>query len=422
MVQQSVLQNPHIKSVSKQRPDFEVADIFRNFGEEYRSKNRLPGSHLKVMRAIEACRTAELGGHVEECDNKDCDFTRIAYNSCRNRHCPKCQTLTKVKWLQDRQAELLPVAYYHAVFTLPRELNPLVLSNKKVLLDMLFKAVSETLKAFGKDKKNGLQGELGFTAILHTWSQTLMDHFHLHVVIPAGALSFDRQKWIPAKENFLFPVRALSIVFRAKFINYLKQAFVKGELNFAGKTADLKTKKGFHKFLKQLRRKNWVVYCKRPFKTPEHVFEYLGRYTHRVAISNHRILDIEDGKVTFLYKDRQDKNRTKQITLTAFEFIRRFLLHVIPDGFMRIRHYGFLANRNKKEKIMSIRKLLGISQEIPEATSISIEEMMQKLTGVDIKKCPQCKQGTLVITRKIERQSFKTGKESVMNSNYIDSS
>jgi len=373
------------------RPCCEVADIFREYGWLYHQKFSLPLSHLKVMRAIEICRTAQLGGHMERCDR--CGFERIAYNSCRNRHCPKCQALTKAEWLEKRKAELLPVEYFHNVFTLPHELNQTTLCNKKVIYDILFKVIAETLQEFAADPKHGLGGKIGFTAILHTWDQKLCSHIHLHCVIPAGVLSFDGRHWISSRKNFLFPVKALSKVFRGKFIDYLKKAFVKGNLIFPGQIANLATEENFSQLINQLWKKDWVVYSKAPFNGPEKVLDYLGRYTHRVAIANHRIAKIQDGFVTFRYRDRADGDKHKHITINAQEFIRRFLLHVLPDSFQRIRHFGFLANRDKGKNLARCRQLLGLSPDIPQVPEETTQEKILRLTGVDVTKCPCCKQG-----------------------------
>ena len=391
------------KEVSRNKPRWEVADILRLHGRQYRDGHCLPLSHLKVMHSIEVCRTAYLGGHVEKCDS--CGYEHPAYNSCRNRHCPKCQTLTKAKWLEDRKAELLHVGYFHTVFTLPHEINPVALCNRKIVFDILFRAVSETLLEFGR---NNLGGKLGFLAILHTWDQTLLDHFHLHCVVPAGALSFDKTTWIPAGENYLFSVKALSRVFRGKFLDYLKQEFMTGEMVFAGKTSPLADEKEFMQFIKMMKQKEWVVYCKKPFAGPEKVLDYIGRYTHRVALSNNRIVNVEDGKVTFTYRDRKNADVKKTMTLTAEEFIRRFLLHVLPQGFVRIRHFGFLSNRYKKKNIQKCRELIdnlpagrrGPQQSLdrPEKTT---QELMLDLTGIDISICPCCKKGTLRMIREI---------------------
>ena len=327
----------------------ELADIFRSHGERYRRTHCLPASHLKVMRAVEVCRTKELGGHLKQCDT--CGFEHPSYNSCRNRHCPKCQSLAKAKWLQKQSSELLPVGYFHLVFTLPHEFNRLILTHKKILLALLFKAVSETLLQFGQRR---FGGTLGITAVLHTWDQTLKDHFHLHCLIPAGALSFDHSRWRSARKNFLFPVKALSRVFRGKFLDLLEQTCDKGKIPAANNA------------IKASRQKSWVLYAKKPFGSPQTVLDYLGRYTHRVALSNDRILKLENGQVTFTYRDRKDKDRLKPMPLDAQEFIRRFLLHVLPEGFVRVRHFGFLANRSKKHALPQCRKLSGLNPALPE--------------------------------------------------------
>ena len=385
------------------KPKLEVADIFREYGEAYRVGHPLPPTHLKVMHDIEVCRTAYLGGHIEQCDS--CGFERNAYNSCRNRHCPKCQALTKARWLEARKAELLPLTYFHSVFTLPHEINPIALCNKKVVFGILFKSVSQTLLQFGKNPENGLGGKLGFIAILHTWDQRLSHHFHLHCVIAGGALSFDNDRWIAGREDFLFHVKALSEVFRGKFIDYFQRAFANAKLIFPGNTERLGTKKGFSALINQLWAKDWVVYSKEPFGGPEQVLDYLGRYTHRVAISNHRIIAFENGKVTFQYRDRKDNDTIKVMTLEADEFIRRFLLHVLPDGFMRIRHFGFLANRSKKKDLGRCRELLGLCPELPKPSEITARELMLQLTGIDLTKCPFCKKGTMKVIAQLPKFS-----------------
>jgi Putative transposase/Transposase zinc-binding domain len=368
----------------------ELGDIFRNYGEPYRQNRALPLSHLRVMRAVERCRTAALGGHIERCDS--CGFERPAYNSCRNRHCPKCQSLAKLKWLEKQKSEILPVGYFHLVFTLPHELNSLILTNKKILLSYLFKAVGETLVEFGHTR---LGGQIGFITVLHTWDQTLLDHFHLHCLVPAGALSFDQKRWRPARKNFLFPVIALSIVLRGKFLDLLKKAFAQNKLLFVGQTASLADPVVFQALFNALRKKSWVVYAKKPFGSPAHVLDYLGRYTHRVPLSNDRILSAHNGKVTFSYRDRKDRNRKKTMTLDAHEFIRRFLLHVIPKGFVRVRHFGFLANRSKGLRA-KCRQLLGVDPALPELPAKSVHELMLQIAGIDITRCPLCQKGTLV--------------------------
>ena len=383
-----MLPSSHKLAAGERRARPELADIFRQYGESYRKTHCLPASHLKVMRAVEVCRTAEMGGHLKQCDT--CGFEHPTYNSCRNRHCPKCQSLAKAKWLNKQSSELLPVGYFHLVFTLPHEFNRLILAHKKIVLSLLFKAVSETLLEFGRTR---LKGTVGIIAVLHTWDQTLKDHFHLHCLIPAGALSVDHSRWIGARPNFLFPVKALSRVFRGKFLDLLKQACDQGKIPPPSQE------------LKELRKKNWVVYAKKPFGSPQTVLDYLGRYTHRVALSNNRILAVENGQVTFSYRDRRDKDRLKSMTLDTEEFIRRFLLHVLPDGFMRIRHFGFLANRAKKHALPQCRKLLGLNPVLPEIPQKSAHDLLLELTGIDLTRCPSCKRGTMIVVGELPRIS-----------------
>ncbi len=378
----------------------EVADVFHLYGEDYRQYNPLSYEQSKAMRHIEICRTAVLGGHVEQCDQ--CGFERIAYNSCRDRHCPKCQTLTKEKWLNDRKSELLPCGYFHFVFTLPHDLNAVILCNKKVTLQILFTAVSETLQAFAEDPQWRLEGQLGFISVLHTWSQTLMDHFHLHCLIPAGALSFAKDRWVPARDSFLFRIDSLAKEFRKRYLLNLKRAYFKEELIFPGNTANFESKQEFEQLLKSLSKIKWIAYAKRPFAGPEKVLEYLGRYTHRVAISNNRIISILNGKVTFTYRDRE-KNKTREMTIDADEFIRRFLLHILPKGFMKIRYFGFLSHKNKKQAIPILRKLINPDAKLPEKIKETIFEMMLRLTGTDITCCPECKKGKMTIIKKLPR-------------------
>lgn len=384
-----------------QRPRWEVADILRLHGEAFRRSHPLPVYQLKIMSAIERCRTSALGGHLEECDI--CGFERPAYNSCRNRHCPKCQGLDKARWLEARQAELLPVGYFHVVFTLPHELNALILSNKRALLDILFDAASQTLLTFGR---NNLGGKAGFITILHTWDQRLNAHFHLHCLVPAGVLSENDGRWISAPEKFLFPVRALAKVFRGKYTGFLLKAFADCKLIFPGQAAQFQTQTGFSNLIAQVRQKRWVVYAKPPFGGPEKVLDYLGRYTHRVAISNNRILNVENGNVTFAFRDRGDGNKCKTITLPAEEFIRRFLLHSLPSSFIRIRHFGFLSNRSKKHDLPLCRKLLGLDPHPPQPEQKSNEELLRELTGQDISRCPRCKQGAMRIVAELPKLNF----------------
>jgi predicted Zn-ribbon and HTH transcriptional regulator len=368
------------------RPRWEVADVFRLHGGAYRRAHRLSPLDREVMSAIERCRTAALGGHLERCDT--CGFERVAYNSCRNRHCPKCQSLAKARWLEARRAELLPVPYFHLVFSLLHELNPLAHDNNEVLYSLLFHAAADTLKDFARDP-NHLGGKTGFTAILHTWNQQLGYHVHLHCLVPGGALSPDAARWIPARPNYLFPVKALSRVFRGKFIDGLHKAAASGQLSLPGGPEALRT------LIATLWSTEWVVYCKPPFAGPEKVLDYLGRYTHRVAISNHRIVDLHDGRVTFRYRDRRDGDTVKLATVSAEEFIRRFLLHVLPKGFQRIRHYGFLAGRAKGRDLPRCRHLLGLTPELPEPEAKTTRQLVLELTGLDLSTCPRCKRGTM---------------------------
>ncbi len=374
------------------KPKVELADIFRRHIEDYRKQYPMSMDQYEVVYDILSCRTAYLGGHLEKCDH--CGLERNAYNSCRNRHCPKCQCLTKERWLQARKAELLPVIYFHSVFTLPHELNAVVLCNKKLMLTILFKATSQTLQAFGKNADNGLGGKIGFIALLHTWDQKLRDHFHLHCMIPGGALAEDKNAWIQCSNDYLFAQSALSRVFRGKFMDYFTQAYENGELTLFGDSEKLDTTSGFNQLKAKLWAKNWVIDIADPINQPENVLEYVGRYTHRVAISNDRLICLKDGKVTFAYKNRETK-KMQTITLEAVEFIRRFLLHVLPKRFMRIRHYGFLANRCKLDNLSKCRQLLDVSPELCEAEEKSVQQLMLELTGVDITQCPKCKKGTM---------------------------
>jgi len=379
--------------------NWELQDIFRLYGQEYLQDNAASLQQKKIMGRIRICRTAELGGHVEAC--KECGCQRNAYNSCRDRHCPKCQTMVKEKWLMARKAELLPCGYFHNVFTVSHDLNPVILCNQTICFNILFAAVNETLQAFAKDPQWRLTGNLGFIAILHTWSQTLLDHFHLHCLIPAGVLSFDKEEWKPArkKKKYLFKITSLAKEFKKRYLEKLEKAFEDGLLIFPGKTEKFSSEQGFKNLIKKAAKKRWVAYTKRPFAGPEQVLEYLGRYTHRVAITNNRIKSIDNGEVVFTYRDRQDDNKIKEMTLTANEFIRRFLLHVLPNRFMKIRYYGFLSPRNKKWSIPLIRKLIDPKAKIPEKIEETTQEMMLRLTGRDITLCPECGKGEMIIIK-----------------------
>lgn len=374
----------------------EVADIFRAYGEAYRQAHQVPVRHLRAMRAVEICRTAELGGHVDACDY--CGQLRISYHSCRNRHCPQCQCLDKERWLEARKEDLLPTAYFHPVFTVPEGVKPLALRNQEVVYSILFKAASESLKELTEDPKH-LGAEVGFIAVLHTWSQTLMDHPHLHCIVTGGGLSPGGLRWIPCKGEFFLPVKVLSRLFRGKFLAYLKEAYEKGKLAFPGKVAHLKDKSAFNVLLKELYGQEWVVYCKPPFQSAEMGMDYLGRYTHRVAISNDRLVKLEGGKVTFRYRDRKDNDRIRPMILDASEFIRRFLLHILPDGFVKIRHYGILSNRNRNTKLGLCKRLLGVDcrHEGREKKSESWQDLLTRITGDDPRICPTCGKGRMVL-------------------------
>ena len=335
----------------------EVADIFRQLGPAYRHEHveRLSRGQRRVMSAIERCRTAVLGGHVEECDA--CGHQRIAFNSYCNRHCPKCQSLARAQWLEDRQAELLPVEYFHVVFTLPESVAAIAYQNKAVVYDILFHATAETLRTIAADPKH-LGAEIGFIAILHTWGQNLLHHPHLHCVVPGGGLAPDGQRWVACRPGFFVPVRVLSRLFRRLFLAQLQQAFDAGELEFFHALAALQDPQAFAAHLAPARQAEWVVYAKPPFGGPRQVLEYLGRYTHRVAISNNRLIDLADGEVSFHWKDYRHASRNKVMRLDGKEFIRRFLLHVLPPGLQRIRHYGLLGNRHRAAKLARCRELL----------------------------------------------------------------
>lgn len=345
------------------------------------------------MRAIEICRTADQGGHVDECEH--CGNKVISYNSCRNRHCPKCQFLKKEQWIEAREEDLLPVPYFHVVFTIPDILNPLVLRNQEVLYGILFKAVSETLVELAANPKH-LGAVIGFISILHTWGQNLMDHPHIHSIVPGGGLSRDGRKWKGCKNDFFVHVKVMSKLFRGKFIAYLKKLRSENKLIYPGAVSHLASPGAFNTLISDLYKKNWVVYCKPPFKETKNVLDYLGRYTHRIAISNHRIMKLENGKVSFRWRDYADNNKSKIMTVDADEFIRRFLLHVLPDRFVKIRHYGLLGNRCRKEKLAACRRSLACTpKEDNKNIKETWQEMLFRFCGIDITKCPVCKEGKM---------------------------
>lgn len=365
------------------RPKYEIADIFHLYGEEYKKTHAMSENQRKVMAAIMACRTAKLGGHSEVCET--CGTVNHCYNSCRNRHCPKCQTIAKEKWLDARKAELLPCGYFHLVFTLPHCINPLILANRRTLLALLFKAVRNTIFAFAADPQWKLEGKPGILTILHTWSQTLIDHFHIHCIVPAGVLSPDGRSWIECNEKYLFRAQSMAKEFKKQYLSLLKS-----ELH------QLELQTNTENVINQAWGKTWITYAKKPFAGPEQVLEYLGRYTHRIAISNHRIKAIDNNQVIFTYKDRQDKNKTKAMSLPAMEFIRRFLLHVLPFRFMKIRYYGFLANICKNKSVLLIRRLIGKAMDVGIALKETARERLLRLTGRDILLCPYCQKGRMI--------------------------
>jgi hypothetical protein len=377
------------------RTNLEVADIFCEYGEAYRYNfgTSTNSQQWRTMHAIKICRTAELGGHIDRCDH--CRHAVISYNSCRNRHCPKCQSLAKAEWLEARTAELLPVDYFHVVFTIPEALNQITLQNKRVVYNMLFKAVSKTLLTIAADPKH-LGANIGFMAILHTWGQALLLHPHLHCVIPGGGLSQDESAWISCRKKFFLPVRVLSRLYRRFFVELLIKAFKQDRLKFYGKISHLSDPESFAMLMKKCLKTEWSVYAKPPFGGPEKVLDYLGRYTHRIAISNNRLMRVEDGKVTFSWRNYQQGNKVQTMTLEAEEFIRRFLLHVLPSGFMRIRYFGFLSNRHRTEKLKRCRKLLHVHQTTVRSTIVDWKQRYESLTGKPVDLCPFCNKGHLI--------------------------
>jgi hypothetical protein len=375
------------------RPPLEVADLVRAAGDAFLERNRhwLGWKHVKVLLAIRRCRTAALGGHLDQCSR--CGHQAISYNSCRNRHCPKCQTSARERWIAARQQELLPTPYAHIVFTLPRHLVPLVLQNKKLLYGLLFRVSAETLLELARDPKH-LGAEIGFFSVLHTWNQKLQIHPHVHCVVPAGGLSPDHTRWVRSGKNFFLPKRVLSRRFRGKFVAALKEAFRNGQLHFAGNLELLAEPKTFAAWLRPLYRQDWIVYLKRPFGGSPHVLHYLGRYTHRVAISNHRLVAFNDGKVTFRWRDSAHQNQQKLLTLSVDEFLRRFLLHILPKGFVRIRHFGFLANRRRAALLPVCFQRLGTSQPVPAESHSSATD-----SSTDLYRCPHCGEPMVIVQR-----------------------
>jgi Putative transposase/Transposase zinc-binding domain len=372
------------------RPPLEVADIVRAYGEAYRSRHPVTPEQATVLRRLAACRTAALGGHVEACHR--CGYRRIAYNSCRDRHCPKCQAVKRAEWLESRLARLLPVHYFHVVFTLPKALHPLVLRNRRLLYDLLFQAACQSLLTLAADPKR-LGAQIGVTAILHTWGQNLGFHPHLHCVVTGGGLTADGRRWLATRPNYFLPVKVLGKMFRGKFLDALKEAYHAGRLCLPGSLAALAEPKAFGRWLDLLYRQNWVTFAKRPFANAQRVFRYLGRYSHRVAIANSRLVSSEDGQVRFRWKDYADEHRVKLMCVSADEFLRRFLLHVLPPRFVRIRHYGLLAGRNVDTKLARCRQLLGDAPQPSPAWSPALKTWVERVlewTGQDPRCCPHC--------------------------------
>jgi hypothetical protein len=374
----------------------EVADVFRQHEQEFLQRwgHMLTTRQLRALRDICACRTEALGAHVEQCDG--CSRQIIAYDSCRNRHCPKCHSRARDTWLAARSAEFLNTPYCHVVFTLPQQLSMLALQNPRVIYGILFRAVSETLLTIAADPRQ-LGARIGFLTVLHTWNQKMMHHPHLHCLVPAGGLSPDRSQWIRCRQRFFLPVKVLQRLFRGKFLAFLGDAFRNQQLRFAGALTDLQHPASFDRLLRQLRSMNWVVYAKRPFGGPEHVIKYLARYTHRVAISSGRLVEMREGRVTLRWRDSADSNKQKLMTLEATEFIRRFLLHVLPPGFVKIRYFGFLANRNRRDALLLCQSLLP-------APSTKLSTLLDETQRQAVeRKCPFCKIGTLHLVDRIQR-------------------
>lgn len=383
----------------RQKSPVELADIFLRYADTYREQYGVSSAQNKVIRAITSCRTAALGGHVSRCNH--CGAEEISYNSCRNRHCPKCQTTKQLRWLEHRKKELLPVPYFHVVFTIPHELNPIAAYNPVIIYNILFKAAWTTIDTLGKDPKR-LNGQMGMLAFLHTWGQTLIEHIHLHCMIPGGALSEkDGQAfWKSTKKDFLFPVRVMSALFRKTFLSLLQNEFARHSLQFKGHIAALSQPLAFAQLIAQLRKKSWNVYSKEPFNGAQGGLEYLARYVSKTAISNERILSYDNNQVTFKWCDYSDHNKSKIMTLDAHEFIRRYLSHVLPHGFMRVRSFGVLANACKEKNRVIIHELLNASPQSDDLASEkdsqeSVVDLIKRITGVDIERCKQCRIGRL---------------------------
>ena len=377
------------------RPRLEVADVFRLYGDAFRARcgDSLTALQRRVMAAVEQCRSAALGGFVEQCD--DCGHRRVCYRSCRNRHCPKCQGPARDAWLAQRRSELLDTEYFHVVFTLPAPLAAIARQNRRLLYGLLFRSAARTLREIAADPRH-LGATIGFLAVLHTWGSNLSYHPHLHCVVPGGGLAPARDRWIACRPGFFLPVKVLSRRFRTLFLQGLEHAFRQGLLRLGGALEPLADPDAFARFLRPLRRSEWVVYSKAPFDGPARVLDYLGRYTHRVALSNDRIVSIDDGAVRFRWKDYRQQHRWKTMTLSASEFIRRFLSHTLPPGFHRIRHYGLLAGPRRQQQLALCRRLLGMPPAAPDSEPpADYRDRFEALTGRSLRVCPACGRGTM---------------------------
>jgi len=388
-------------------PPLELAEVFRSLGPEFleREGKSLDAEQRRVFRDLTLCRTAALGGHLEQCAR--CGHREIAYNSCRNRHCPKCQAAARAEWMRAQAEDLLPVPYFHVVFTLPAQLGPLSLQNKRLIYGLLFRAASETLLEIAADPRH-LGARIGFLAVLHTWGQALQHHPHLHCVVPGGGLSPGHGRWVACRRGFFLPVKVLSRLFRRKFIGYLQQAREENRLTFAGQLSPLADAGRFAGWLQELGRREWVVYAKPPFGGPGQVLKYLARYTHRVAIANRRLLALSAGRVTFSWKDYAAGNVRRMMTLAAEEFARRFLQHVLPRGFVRIRHYGLLANRSRDEKLELCRRLLKEDDHPPSGNDRPPGDEPTQSEPSEPRLCPVCRQGRMVIVERIAAAGYES--------------
>ncbi len=392
------------------RPKHDVAEIFRRYLPSYLRSHKLSLQQFKIVKAILSCRTSALGGHIRECNNGDCAHEDQSYNSCGDRHCPKCQSIAKNKWLKKRLKEVLPTPYYHTVFTLPHLLNDLALFNKKLFYDILFEASSQTLKGLSSNP-DYLGAVMGFLGILHTWGQTIVNHFHIHYIVPGGGIAVGedgKERWVelPKKDKFLFPKKVMSDLFRGKFIALLKKAYYSGQIKLPDTQAELSDHRLFEMFIDQVVNRRWNVFAKQPFSGPAEVLMYIGRYTHRVAISNHRILSIDNGKVSFEYKDYKDEAKLKIMTLPAQEFIRRFLLHILPKGYHKIRMYGYLAHNRRAENVEKVRRLILESQSLLDFSDELVDKIIKSLDSYQIGQCPKCEKGVMRIKGGIEPSSY----------------